>query len=155
MGSYSHLRGSICQIQEELETKWRFQCKCLLCGMKNVNTQKEIETYRLKYWKQWEKTGKPVDGLQRGLLQRLGEIDLLFEYMEKGRLLHPAEIAGRCYDGFKIASACKRLHKKQWYIKQAYKFNLIAEGKYSPTTKKFFELMKYRLDDRIPRRKKI
>jgi hypothetical protein len=62
--------------------------------------------------------------------------------MEKGRLLHPAEVAGRCYDGFQIASACKRLHKKQWYIKQAYKFNLIAEGKYSPTTKKFFELMK-------------
>merc|ERR1719510_2430737 len=140
--SYALKKGTISEIQKELQTNWRFQCKCLLCDMKDVKMQKEIEAYRLKYWNQWEKIAKPVDGSQSSFLQRLEEIDMIFEFIEKGRLRSPSFITRSCFDGFQMASACKNLYKKQRYINLAYKFNLIAEGKDSPWTKQLFELMK-------------
>lgn len=136
--TYSHFDGTINRIREELKEKWRFDCECTLCNMKDHEKRQEVETNRLKYWAMYDKLEIPSN---LNHLERLAEINLIFEVMEKGEMLEQGLKSMHFFEGFRSALVCKQRLKANYYIEQAYQANLIAEGEFSPKTKQYLDLI--------------
>ena len=137
--TYSNFDGTIDRIREELKEKWRFDCECTLCNMKDHEKRQEVETYRLKYWAMCDKLEMPSN---LSHLERLAEVSLIFDVMEKGEMLEQGLKSMHSFEGFRSALVCKQRLKAKYYIEQAYRANLIAEGEFSQKTKQYLDLMK-------------
>ena len=136
--TYSHFNGTIDRIREELKEKWRFDCECTLCNMKDHEKRQEVETYRLKYWAMYDKLEIPSN---LNHLERLAEVNLIFEVMKKGEMLEQGLKSMHSFEGFRSALGCKQRLEANYYIEQAYQANLIAEGEFSQKTKQYLDLM--------------
>lgn len=144
--TYSHFDGTIKEIREELKEKWRFDCECTLCNMKDHEKRQEVETNRLKYWAMYDKLEMPSN-LNLNHIERLAEVNLIFEVMEKGEMLEQGLKSMHSFEGFRSALVCKQRLKAHYYIEQAYQANLIAEGEFSPKTRQYLDLMNNPQDD--------
>ena len=106
--------------------------------MKDHEKRQEVETNRLKYWAMYDKLEMPSN---LNHLERLAEVNLIFEVMEKGQMLEQGLKSMHSFDGFRSAVGCKQRLKANYYIEQAYQANLIAEGEFSPKTIQYLDLM--------------
>ena len=143
--TYILMEDGISKTRDMLLSGWRFNCICPLCNEKDVNVSQniknDIEKYRLKFWETHSKLEDPLYVRQLSIHQYLEKINMICEAMEKGRMIRPSWISRFCYIRFELALRMQQPKAKE-YIQQAYYFITIAEGVNSPTSKKYFDLMK-------------
>ena len=136
--SYLPLWQSPYTLKHELRKKYRFDCCCELCSMKNQVEKKKIMRYRRRY-------GSIVSFLSQrynnGEKVELHSIMQIFETLKKAKLWFPHLTLAHSVDGFEIAMSQKMPKKARKFIEMAYHANIIIFGKHCDSNKPFQELI--------------
>ena len=124
--SYLPLWDSPGTMKENLKKRYRFDCTCELCSMKDQTRKKKILSYRLRYGKIVSTVSQKYNRKEKLQLHCIMQI---FETLKKAELWFPHLILAHSIDGFEIALANKELPKARKFLKLAYHANSIVFGK--------------------------
>lgn len=133
-------KNSYGQGKARLKLKCGFECMCEICDRQNEKKRLEFAIF----WETYNRLDKQigVSDLFISPSENLEAVDEILNAMEEFGWMWHSLIARNAYDGFQLALVCRHRRKANRFIKQAYEANMIAEGEYSPMTKKFLNLMK-------------
>ena len=138
--SYLPLWDSPGTMKENLKKRYRFDCTCELCSMKDQTRKKKILSYRLRYGKIVSTVSQKYNRKEKLQLHSIMQI---FETLKKAKLLFPHFILAHSIDGFEIAMKHNMFSKAKTFIKRAYQANRIVFGEHCVSNKTFQELIDY------------